>query len=90
MGAESPELAASLLKNSNYIPRTAQDMWSFALTMLHAMGGCGPAEHTAWMLDPVYLDERAQGNRLPAYLQYLADLSADPKPYADQVLASFH
>lgn len=53
--------------------------------MLEAVGGSRPVEHDALLQSLDYVAERQKGNRLPAYLQYLADTSSAPTPYSEQV-----
>ena len=85
MGGESPELAESLLQTGQYIPRSAQDMWSFGLVMLEVLGGQRPLEHTNLLLSSQFQAEVEATGRSKTQLEYLAKLPLEDVPYADQV-----
>lgn len=85
VGGESPELAESLLQTGQYVPRSAQDMWSFGLVMLEVLGGQRPLEHNLLLLSDKFRDEVQTTGRSKTHLEYLARLPSEAVPYADQV-----
>ena len=86
VGGESPELAESLLQTGQYVPRSAQDMWSFGMAMLEVLGGQRPLEHQLLLMSAQFKAEVQATGRSKAHLEYLARLLLDSVPYADQVL----
>ena len=91
-GAESPDLAAMILKYGRYIPLPTWDMWSVGLLFMEVLGGRRPQDHITLLLDPVYAAEAQKGLRDPVGLpgqsqlmQYLASHVAEQTSYSDKV-----
>ena len=98
MGMESPEMAASLLKQGYCEPCFASDVWALGLLMLSSIRGERPAAHTQLCDSQVYLDEvmdhtcSLQRSTATKHLYgFLRDvLPGNGQPdYADQVRHAF-
>ena len=98
MGVESPEMAASLLKQGFYEPCFAPDVWALGLSMLSSIGGERCAAHSQLCGSQPYLEEvmdhacSLQGStgtkQVYGYLRDVLPGNGQPD-YADQVRHGF-